>query len=104
MAEPEKKAAAGGLPVQVVAATALRPTGSLAEALPGLALEALQLHGLDREKSVGLVLTVMPGSRPGALSFRLLAACFIRFSRVRLSPHCFSTWTISCATSSRRRS
>src|SRR4051794_32411346 len=49
-------------------------------------------------KSEGLVLTLMPGSRPPSSRSLMLAACFITFSRVRLSPHAFSTWTKPCAT------
>ena len=40
----------------------------------------------------------MPGSRPPSSRSLMLAACFMTFSRVRLSPHCFSTCTRSCAT------
>src|SRR6516165_987886 len=48
---------------------------------------------LTGAKSFGLVLILMPGSSmPNSKSFRL-AACFITFSRVRLSPHCLSTCT-----------
>src|SRR5258708_33371647 len=48
-------------------------------------------------KSLADVLTLMPGiSVSGAKSFRL-AACFITFSRVRLSPDCFKTCTMVCA-------
>ena len=49
-------------------------------------------------KSVGLVLIRMPGSAIGVEKSFRLAACFITFSRVRLSPHCLSTCTSVCAT------
>ena len=45
-------------------------------------------------KSVGLVLTRMPGSNIGNSSQCRSAACFITFSRVRSSPHCFSSCTV----------
>ena len=70
----------------------------VAEQLPFLALELHHLELLDRARSrSALVLILMPGiSVSGVKSFRQ-AACFITFSRVRLSPHCFSTCTMVCA-------
>jgi len=44
-------------------------------------------------KSVGLVLIVIPGNSIGTVKSCKFAACFMTFSRVRLSPHCFSTCT-----------
>src|ERR1700680_4502180 len=52
---------------------------------------------LSGAKSVAEVLILTPGSRvSGAKSFRL-AACFMTFSRVRLSPHISKTFTMVCA-------
>jgi hypothetical protein len=48
-------------------------------------------------KSLALVEMMMPGSSIGSWRSRMLVACLIRFSRVRLSPHAFSTATIVCA-------
>src|SRR6516165_10678428 len=48
-------------------------------------------------KSVGLVFIVIPGSRLVVLKSLMSAACFMTFSRVRLSPHCSSTWARVCA-------
>jgi hypothetical protein len=59
-----------------IAATACRQTLSIA------------LIGL---KSVGLVLIVIPGNNIGSSRSLRLAACFITFSRVKSSPHCFKT-------------
>src|ERR1700732_2329876 len=48
-------------------------------------------------KSLALVEMVMPGKSIGSFRPWMLAACFITFSRVRLSPHASSTATMACA-------
>ena len=58
----------------------------VAEQVPALALEALQLHRLDGIEVGRAGADVMPGSSIGTLNFLKLAACFMRFSRVRSSP------------------
>jgi hypothetical protein len=45
-------------------------------------------------KSLALVEIVMPGSSIGSLRPLRLAACFMMFSRVRLSPHALTTATM----------
>src|SRR5438046_2903810 len=52
---------------------------------------------LTGEKSEGLVLILIPGSSIGTVKSLRLAACFITFSRVSSSPHCFSTCTVFAA-------
>src|ERR1700730_17437260 len=47
-------------------------------------------------KSLALVEMVMPGKSIGSFRPWMLAACFITFSRVRLSPHASSTATMAC--------
>src|SRR5258708_3569202 len=48
-------------------------------------------------KSFGPVLILEPGSSMSSSRFLRLAACFMTFSRVRLSPLCLSTATKVCA-------
>jgi hypothetical protein len=44
-------------------------------------------------KSLGLVLIVIPGKVTPVSNSLRLAACFMTFSRLKLSPNCLSTWT-----------
>src|SRR6266849_3664957 len=46
---------------------------------------------LLEKKKVGLVLILMPGNRIYTTRSCMLAACFIRLSRLMLSPHSFNT-------------
>jgi hypothetical protein len=50
-------------------------------------------------RSWGVIVSVTPGSSRGSESSRMSVACFIRFSRVRLSPAplrmCSSSWPIT---------
>jgi len=59
----------------------------LAEQFPGLAIEFHQLHLLDRKEVIGSRIDLMPGNSTSLENSFRLAACFIAFSRVRLSPH-----------------
>ena len=52
---------------------------------------------LTGAKSVGLVLISIPGNNIGTVKLCRFAACFITFSRVSTSPHCFSTCTTVAA-------
>src|SRR5450755_830699 len=61
-------------------------------------LNRISCSWLIGAKSVGEVSIVVPGSNISARKFFRFAACFITFSRVRSSPHCFSTCTSVCAT------
>ncbi len=66
----------------------------IAELFPLFALEALHLELFDRGEVVrtGVDGDARQDGVRRAKPFRL-AACFITFSRVRLSPDCFSTCT-----------
>jgi hypothetical protein len=73
--------------------TADRASHHWSEQFPARAVEAHHLHLFDRGKVVRALLIVMPGSSIPSSKFLRLAACFMTFSRVRLSPLCLSTAT-----------
>ena len=77
------------------ARSVLRALDDVAEALPGPAVPALQLHVADRAGSwSGWCSTFMPGSRVAISSGAMLVACCMTFSREKSLPHCRSTWII----------
>ena len=43
-------------------------------------------------KSLGVVFSLMPGRTMGSTKSLRFAACFIKFSRVKVSPHWVRTW------------
>ena len=94
---PKAASLAGGTWVSSIGVTAGASAAlgvhDVAEQFPGLALEALQLDRLDRIEVGRAGADGDARQQQRQRNFWKLAACFITFSRVRLSPHFFS---VSC--------
>jgi len=70
-----------------------RASDNRAKELPMLTIEAPRLHLLDQVEIGRARVDPDPGTSIGNSRSSRFAACFIRFSRVSVPSHCFSTWT-----------
>jgi hypothetical protein len=64
-----------------------------AKQLPGAAVEPRHAHLFDRREVGWAGVDRDPGQQHRQPEIMQVAASFMMFSRLRSSPHCFSTWT-----------